>query len=163
MLRWQPGLRLDAEDSLDLESAGEESLPPVGAEVLRVAVVRFPRLSNVTDVDALGTEPGVVIRLVTRPGGPGGRRPDRAPRHPGDRLRSGLAAGAGLDAAVARLAASGVPVLGVCGGYQMLGGVIDDDVESKAGRVSGLGLLPVTTTFGVDKVLRQAAGSAAGT
>src|SRR4051794_30612303 len=64
-LPWVPGLWLDVEDSLDLESrtgASGPSLPPVGADVLRVAVVRLPRLSNVTDIDALAAEPGVVVR-----------------------------------------------------------------------------------------------------
>lgn len=162
VLRWRAGLRLDAEDSLDLESAGEDSLPPVGPDVLRVAVIRFPRLSNVTDVDALGTEPGVVVRLVTRP-------EDLVDADlvvlPGTRATVsdlGWLRSQGLDGAITRLAAAGTPVLGVCGGYQMLGHTIIDEVESRAGSVEGLGLLPVSTEFGAEKVLRQATGSAVG-
>ena len=60
-----------------------------------------------------------------------------------------------LDAALKRHAARGRAVLGICGGYQMLGTFIDDAVESGAGQVPGLGLLPVRTTFGPDKVLAR--------
>ena len=54
--------------------------------------------------------------------------------------------GRGIDHAVARHTARGLPVLGICGGYQMLGSHIDDEVESGAGQVPGLGLLPVRTS-----------------
>ena len=64
----------------------------------------------------------------------------------------------GLDVALARRAAAGLPVLGICGGYQMLGGSISDDVESAAGEVAGLGLLPVSTRFAAAKVLARPVG-----
>jgi adenosylcobyric acid synthase len=51
------------------------------------------------------------------------------------------------------------PILGICGGYQMLGTEIDDGVESGAGRVDGLGLLPVKTVFAREKLLRQVTGT----
>src|SRR5690606_27373273 len=53
----------------------------------------------------------------------------------------------GLDRALAERAAAGGPILGICGGYQLLGESIDDPVESGRGRVRGLGLLPVETRF----------------
>jgi adenosylcobyric acid synthase len=59
---------------------------------------------------------------------------------------------------VVAAADQGVPVLGICGGYQMLARTIDDEVESAAGRVPGLGLLPTTVTFGQAKVLRRTVG-----
>lgn len=64
-----------------------------------------------------------------------------------------------LDRAIA---SSGARVLGICGGYQMLGTVIVDDVESRAGRVAGLGWLDVETEFGVEKVTSRRRGSANG-
>ena len=57
----------------------------------------------------------------------------------------------GLDVALQRRAAAGRPVLGICGGYQMLAAEIVDDVESRAGAVPGLGLLPVRVRFAPEK------------
>lgn len=153
VLPFLPGLWLDAEDSLDLEHDRGEPLAPLGQDVLRVAVVRLPRMSNVTDADALASEPGVVVRLVTHPEEladadlvvlPGSRATVRDLAWL--RIRR-------LDAALRERAARGGQVLGICGGYQMLGATIEDDVESGAGRVKGLGLLPVRTSFGREKVL----------
>ena len=62
----------------------------------------------------------------------------------------------GLDTAVASRTR---PVLGICGGYQMLGQSIVDDVESRAGLVDGLGLLPTRVTFSGEKVLARPAES----
>jgi adenosylcobyric acid synthase len=68
----------------------------------------------------------------------------------------------GLAAAIGAHAAAGRPVLGICGGYQMLGERILDDVESHAGEVGGLGLLPVTVTFAAGKTLARPSGTAPG-
>ena len=67
--------------------------------------------------------------------------------------------GRGLDAAIA---ATSAPVLGICGGYQMMGRTITDDVESGNGTVDGLGWLDVDTTFSPDKLTRQRRGTAMG-
>jgi adenosylcobyric acid synthase len=166
VLPWLGGVWLDGEDTLqvgrwgaDVDAAGpgaDESEP------LRVAVVRFPRLSNATDVDALACEPGVQVTMTTDPTM---LRSADVVVLPGSRStvgdlnwlhRSGLAAG------VRDAAARGVPVLGICGGYQMLARSIDDSIESGIGRVAGLGLLPTEVTFGAAKVLARPAGSWAG-
>jgi adenosylcobyric acid synthase len=68
----------------------------------------------------------------------------------------------GLADAVLRRAAEGRPVLGICGGHQMLARTITDDVESRAGTVPGLGLLPAEVRFGPEKVLARPSGSALG-
>ena len=65
----------------------------------------------------------------------------------------------GLAEALRRRAAAGRPILGICGGYQMLAGLIDDPVESDRGTVPGLGLLPAQVRFSVDKVLGRPEGS----
>jgi len=116
-------------------------------------------MSNVTDVDALAAEPGVSVRLVTTPG-----ELDDADLVvvPGTRATVedlGWVRDRGLDAALRRRAVDGRPVLGLCGGLQMLGSLIHDDVESRAGTVPGLGLLPVRTTYTPDKVLALTTGS----
>ncbi|MEK0099805.1 cobyric acid synthase, partial [Streptomyces sp. A475] len=68
----------------------------------------------------------------------------------------------GLAAALARRAAEGRPVLGICGGFQVLGERIEDDVESRAGTVDGLGLLPVRVRFAREKTLARPVGEALG-
>jgi adenosylcobyric acid synthase len=157
-------LWLDAEDSLSYGADGVVGRPgaPHGTEWLRVAVPRLPRMSNVTDVEALAAEPGVRVRLVTGPSGvadadlvvlPGSKSTV-------DDLR--WLRDTGLADAVQAHAAAGRPVLGVCGGYQMLGERIVDEVESGAGVVAGLGLLPVTVTFEPEKTLGRPTGRAAG-
>ena len=125
-------------------------------------MVRLPRISNFTDVDALALEPGVALRYVTAPAEladadlvvlPG----TRATVDDLQWLRS-----RGLDAALADRAAEDRPILGICGGYQMLGRSIHDEVESGAGEVPGLGLLPVRTRFAGDKTLGRPGGYAFG-
>ncbi|MFL6072655.1 MAG: cobyric acid synthase [Mycobacteriales bacterium] len=163
VLPWLDGLWLDVEDSLALGAERPDGGgPPVGPDVLRVAVVRLPRISNFTDVDALAAEPGVVVRFATTV-------EDVADADlvilPGTRATVADLAWLrrrGLAGAIARRVAADRPVLGVCGGYQMLAGEIRDEVESGAGTVVGLGLLPATVKFGPDKVLGRPVGHALG-
>ncbi len=160
VLPWDPSLWLDSEDALDLDGRRAGS----GA-ARKVAVVRLPRISNVTDVDALGLEPGLDVVFAANPR-------DLADADlvvlPGTRATiSDLAwlRSRGLDRAVVEHARSGRPVLGICGGFQLLGHFIADPegVEGEAGvTVEGLGLLDVSTEFGVDKVLRLPSGEALG-
>jgi len=160
VLPWRPDLWLDSEDALDLEGRRAAA----GA-ALRVAVVRLPRISNFTDVDALGIEPDVDVAFVSDPR-------DLADADlvvlPGTRATiSDLAwlASRGLDRAIVAHAAAGRPVLGICGGFQMLGRVVadPDGVEGLPGaEVEGLGLLDVRTDFGAEKVLRLPRGTALG-
>jgi adenosylcobyric acid synthase len=145
---------VDAEDSIDraLLLSGEA---PLGDDVLRVNVIAFPRMSNHTDLDALAVEPGVVLRFVTDPAG---LRDADLIVLPGTRTTVADLAWLrerSLDIAVARHASAGRSVLGICGGYQMLGTVIDDPIESTAGMVPGLGLLPVRTRFKATKTLAR--------
>ena len=160
VLPWRQDLWLDAEDSLDLDSRPRAVLPPRGADRLRIAVIRLPRMSNVTDIDPLAAEPGVSVDLATTPA-----QLDSADLVivPGTRATVsdlGWLRETGLGAAIADRAARGRPVLGICGGYQMLAREITDDVESRAGTVAGLGLLPATVRFAPAKTLARRSGTA---
>lgn len=147
-------VRIDAEDSLALDDArasGVGEAAPAGA---RIAIVRLPRVSNATDFRLL-----TWARWVTAP-------PDEDVDYvilPGSKdtvadlawLRA-----RGLDEWVARQHRRGATVIGICGGYQMLGETIHDPdgAESSRGVTVGLGLLPVDTVLGRDKttVVRRA-------
>ncbi|WP_456566248.1 cobyric acid synthase [Blastococcus sp. SYSU D00695] len=162
VLPWLPGAALDVEDSLGVPTGVSSAGPPHGEEVLRVSVARLPRLSNFTDLDALATEPGVLVRYATRPEEladadlvvlPGTRSTVADLRW----LRE-----TGLADAVSRRAAEGRPVLGICGGHQMLARTITDEVESRAGAVPGLGLLPADVVFAREKTLGRPVGTAYG-
>ena len=127
-----------------------------------MSVLRTPRISNFTDVDALAAEPGVLVRFAASPAELADADLVIVPGTRATVADLGWLRERGLAAAIADRARAGRPVLGICGGYQMLGAEIDDPVESRAGQVAGLGLLPVRVVFGPDKVLGQVRGTGYG-
>ncbi|OBF60530.1 cobyric acid synthase CobQ [Mycobacterium sp. 852002-53434_SCH5985345] len=157
VLPYADELWLDAEDSLSVVARRLVGTPepPRGSEWLRVAAIRLPRISNSTDVEALACEPGVAVRWSADPA-------DLADTDliviPGSKstvadltwLRDH-----GLAEAITAHAAAGKPVLGICGGFQMLCRRLDDPVESGLGEVAGLGLLDADIAFGETKILRR--------
>ena len=159
---WLPGLRLDGEDSLSYATGFGPAAPPVGSEVLRVAVARLPRISNSTDLDALAAEPGVEVVFAEHPAALAGADLVVLPgtRSTVDDL--GWLHRTGLAAAVSAHASRGGAVLGICGGFQMLAEAILDEVESGAGEVPGLGLLPIRVAFATRKALGRPSGSYSG-
>jgi adenosylcobyric acid synthase len=162
VLPWLPGLALDVEDSLGIGADLAPAGPPAGDDVLRISVARLPRLSNVTDLDALAAEPGVLVRYATRPEELGDADLVVLPGTRSTVADLAWLRSTGLAEAVLRRAAAGRPVLGICGGHQMLARTITDDVESRAGTVPGLGLLPASVRFGREKILARPVGSAFG-
>ena len=163
-LPWDPGLWLDSEDALDLEGRrADGQADPTAA--LRVAVVRLPRISNFTDVDALGLEPGLDVVFAS---GPRDIADADLVVLPG--TRSTLADLAwlrsrGLDEAITEHVRRGRALLGICGGFQMLGRTVTDleGVEAAPGSsAEGLGLLDVRTDFTAEKTLRLPEGEALG-
>jgi len=156
VLPWLPGVWLDAEDTLEV-GAWRRSDPRPGA--LRVAVVRLPRVSNLTDVEALAAEPGVDVLVTTDPDVVAGADLAVLPGSRATVSDLGWLRATGLATVLTERAARDRPVLGVCGGYQMLAGRIDDPVESGAGPVDGLGLLPTQVTFAEAKVLGRPVGT----
>lgn len=162
VLPWLNGVAFDVEDSLSQASLLESAGPPHGRETLRVAAVRLPRTSNATDVEALACEPGVTVRWTTSVAEV--LDADLAVL-PGTRATIadlGWLRDRGLAGALEARAVAGRPVLGICGGYQMLAREIEDDVESRSGRVAGLDLLPVRVRFGERKTVGRPLGEAYG-
>lgn len=140
-------LDLDDEDSLSSRLSAREKTAPVD-----VAVVRLPHLSNFTDFDVLSRHPVMSVRYVTHADELG--RPDLLVL-PG--TKSTLEDLQWLedewfDRCIVALAEAGTPVVGICGGYQMLGQRLSDPegVEG-GGEAEGLGLLPVETVFSKEK------------
>ena len=155
VLPWLPDVWLDAEDTLEV-GAWRRSDPRPGA--LRVAVVRLPRVSNLTDVEALAAEPGVDVLVSTDPDVVAGADLAVLPGSRATVSDLGWLRSTGLAAVLAGRASRGRPVLGICGGYQMLAAALDDPVESGAGAVPGLGLLPTRVAFSETKVLGRPVG-----
>lgn len=150
-----PGLWIDAEDSLGTV-AGASVGPanaPLGTETLSVAAIRLPRVSNSTDIEALACEPGVHVQWTVDPSVVA--RADLVVL-PGTKstvadlkwLRE-----RGLDDVLENRAARGLPLIGICGGFQMLCDTIADSVESAVGTVNGLGVFDTDIEFAGTKTL----------
>ncbi|KRA56032.1 cobalamin biosynthesis protein CobQ [Devosia sp. Root635] len=154
--------KLPAEDVLALESYSSSR-----AGAFTIAVPRLPRIANFDDLDPLRAEPGVSLILV-EPGQPLPRNADLIILPGSKATRSDLAAlrHNGWDVDVAAHHRAGGQILGICGGYQMLGRTIadPDGVEGPPGSSPGLGLLDVETTLTPVKQLRveQAVHAASG-
>ncbi len=155
VLPYLSGLHLDAEDSIrsDTPSAARE-------EVLRIVVPALPRISNHTDFEPLGALPQVELRYVGA-----GERPPPADLViiPGSKcVRADLASlrAGGWESYLQRHLRYGGKVMGICGGFQMLGRNIadPDGVEGAAGESAGFGWLDVVTTLAGEKHLRHAEG-----
>ena len=148
--------RLPAEDAVVLDA------PARAAGALKVAVPMLSRIANFDDVDALGQEPGVAVAMVA----PGEPLPADAALVVLPGTKSTIADLAflraqGWDVDLAGHVRRGGHVLGLCGGYQMLGARVSDPdgVEGPAGSVPGLGLLDVETVLGGDKRTVAVAGT----
>ena len=168
---WIDERLVPAEDSLDLEAL---ALGDGSTDAIEIAVVRLPRIANFDDFEPFAAEPGVRVRFATTPAAL--RAADLVVLPGSKSTMADLVwlQETGLAAAVVAAASAGRPVLGVCGGFQMLGEGLRDPqrVESERAAAVGLGLLPVTTTFSREKttvrvrarvaasgLLRGAAGS----
>ncbi len=140
----------DEEDSVALDGGYRREKQDAP---LRIAVVRLPYLSNSTDTDALAAEPDVDVRFVSSPDELAKAAAIVVPGTKSTIADLAWLRERGLDDAVKEAAAAGTPVVGICGGYQMLGRrIIDPEhVESAALAVDGLGLLDAETTFAAGK------------
>jgi adenosylcobyric acid synthase len=150
-----PNLRIADEDSVSLEDRRGRRRAGPGA--LDIALVRLPRLSNYDDALALEHEPGVVVRFADHAAEVEGADLVIVPGSKNTIADLAWLRASGIAAVIEARARAGEPVLGICGGCQMLGRTIDDPlgVESAPGAAMGLGLLPIRTRFERTKVTAQ--------
>jgi len=130
---------------------------PSSAARLTVAVIAYPRISNLDEFQPLKNIPGVRLMWVRSPSELAGLAASDWIILPGSKSTSADLAWLrvqGLDAAVAQHAGQGGAVLGVCGGLQMLGEALVDP-QGVDGNAPGLGLLPLVTVFETDKTVRH--------
>jgi len=159
---------LPEEDGVALEPAGlaraKAPLAGDGPDPVTAAVIRLPHISNFTDFDPLAAEPDLKVAYLS--GGP-------LPAETGAVILPGTKntiedlvwlEESGLARRIRDFQARGGLVVGICGGFQMLGRRIEDpdQVESSRGGIEGLGLLPVTTTMARTKTICQVRARTAG-
>lgn len=145
---------IDDEDSLSEKLSGQ------AGELIDIAVIRLPRISNFTDFDAFAQYEGVGVRYAGSAGELG--QPDLViiPGTKSTITDMKFLRESGIEAAVQKLASKNIPVFGICGGFQMLGKVISDpDNTECGGEISGMGLLDIKTVFSPEKIRRQVSGT----
>ena len=149
-------LFIPEEDAVALENPFAKPVP--ATELLEIVVIHLPRIANFDDFDPLASEPGVRIRYVESAGQVGDPAAIIIPGTKSTVNDLAWLGSVGLDKTIQRYAQKGGAVVGICGGYQMLGEVVHDPqhVESKLDSASGLGLLPIETVFAGDKATHQA-------
>ncbi|MGH9427392.1 MAG: cobyric acid synthase, partial [Terriglobia bacterium] len=160
-------LRIAEEDSVALDNLRTRTShrsQPEGCSDIRIGVLRLPRISNYTDFDVWQTEPGVTVQYLDSPAGvsaidllilPGTKNTI-------DDLL--FLRQRGFEACLRKHHLLGKPIVGICGGMQMLGQRIydPDGAESRVPEVIGFGFLPIETVLERDKVTAQVKASRAG-
>lgn len=146
--------------AIDDEDSQSRRLSKTREAAVDIAVIKLPRMSNFTDFSALDLTDGASVRYV---------KTARELKNPDLLIIPGTKSSisdmnwlksSGLDESIKLLAAAGTPVIGICGGYQMLGEAIIDEANAEGGgSVEGLSLLPVSTSFSPQKHCCQTRGS----
>lgn len=154
---YMKNLKLDSEDSLALDEVNTSSNGSSNVKLIDIAVIRLPHISNFTDIDAFLHEPGVNLRYV-EPGSPIGDTD--LVIVPGSKNTVGdmtVLHEKGTVDEIRDLRSKGTPVIGICGGYQMLGKAIEDrdKIESDCEVVKGIGLLDCVTSISPSKISMQ--------
>lgn len=150
---------LPEEDSVSFKSGAFDTSSP-GAETVEIAIIDLPHISNFTDFDSLRIEPDARVTVVRNTGDL--NRPD-AVILPGSKNTIGdlqYLRETGIEQALRQLTARGVELVGICGGFQMLGAGITDPhhMESESSKIQGLGFLNMTTVLARDKTLTRSEG-----
>lgn len=148
-------IQVEDEDSLTERFEGNQQV-----DLIDIAVIRLPRISNFTDFNPFESIPGVSLRYVKHVSEL--KNPDMI-LLPGTKntmedllwMRQN-----GLESAILKEAAKGKIIFGVCGGYQMLGETLSDPHHVEAGgKIQGMGLLPMDTVFEEEKTRTRVCGS----
>lgn len=147
-------LDLEEEDSMSLRLNSSKETKAVD-----VAVVRLPKISNYTDFLVLETIKEVSVRYVTRPEELKNADMVILPGTKNTISDMKWLRGQGFEAVILQMASKGTVIFGICGGFQMLGETIKDPLCAEGGgEIRGLGLLPMDTVFGEEKVRSQVKG-----
>ena len=152
---WLARLDLPEEDALALDGVHAEEL--AAKTGLDIAVIRLPRIANFDDFDPLAAEPGTRVRYVDAPNRLGQPSAIILPGTKSTMDDLHWLREVGLAEPIVEYARRGVPVVGICGGYQMLGQTLRDPrrIESSWAETAGLGLLPTETVFAPAKQTNQ--------
>lgn len=160
VMPWLTDIIIEGEDILSLNwNSGSGDC----GEKLRVGVVKFPRVSNHTDIEAFRFEPDVEIVELSSPAQLSRLDAVVLPGTKSTVLDMKYLIDSGLAEGIRRFYANGGTVYGLCGGYQMMGEKIDDSHlrdNDKIPEIEGLGLLPAVTTFGEEKTVIRRRGRA---
>lgn len=154
-------IHIDSEDSVAVQ-VDKRAKRPIGPKGINIAVLRLPAISNFTDIEILEQEQDVIVNYLSQP-------KDLTSEYdclilPGTKNAIEDAAWLtriGWTQIIRQFARTGKKILGICGGYQLLGQAILDPlgVESDRREIRGLNLLPVITTLEKDKVVRKVNGT----
>ena len=146
-------IKLEDEDSLT------ERFNKKSKGIIDIAVVRLPHISNFTDFDVFEQLDEVSVRYISNTSQLEGADLVILPGSKNTIADMKWIRQGGFDAAIERIARNNIPVIGICGGFQMLGEKIDDPTGVEGGgECSGIGLLPVYTTLMEDKCQQQVEG-----
>ena len=170
------GLHIEEEDSVAIAGAERDTAPrqalwpsdvrrePSSNGRVRVRIPKLPRISNFTDFDSLDACPGFETQYVELPAGISDADLIVIPGTKSTISDLRFLWSTGMAAEIIRKVEAGTPVIGICGGFQMLGERILDPhgLDSSSGSVKGLGLLDAETSFEPEKETRQVEGRIVG-
>ena len=166
-----PDLGLDEEDGVALEDRAStarqwRNLESGSARALRIGVIALPHMANFTDFDALAIEPSVSLTFLQRPEETAAADLLILPGTKQTLDDLSWLEKRGFVRQLRRLHERGVPIIGICGGFQMLGICIEDprgiENDGKPLSQAGLGLLPIRTVLRSEKTVRRIHGSLRG-
>lgn len=154
VIPYVPNLNLPEEDAVAIEPQNRSSQLSASIDI---AVIALPRIANFDDFDSLNQERDVSVRFVSSPDKLGEPSVIILPGTKSTISDLNWLKSTGLAQEIVKAAHIDVPVVGICGGYQMLGEYVYDPerVESTQEQIDGLGLLPITTIFEGEKATYQ--------